>query len=170
MSNQEFKKLFIDELQDIYSAENQIVQALPNVINAVESQELKDAFSNHLQETKQQVKRLETIFSQIGENRGSETCESMQGLIQETQRYIDAYPMSLIRDAAIIAAVQRIEHYEISVYGTLCTFAKQLEFDDAINLLEESLEEEKNADETLTHIATGGFFTSGVNKKAFKSK
>ena len=169
MSNVEFKKLFVNELQNVFNAEQQIVEALPKVINAVESPDLKEAFTKHYEESKQQVQRIERIFSQIEETKRNEVCESMRCLIQETEQCINSYPMSMIRDAAIIAAAQRIEHYEIAVYGTLRTFAKQLDFDNAVDLLDETLKEEKGADEILSRIATGGFFTSGINKKALKS-
>jgi len=164
------KKLFIDELQDIYSAEIQIVKALPKMINAVQYPELKEALTAHLEETKNQVTRLDRIFSKLGESAGSETCEAMKGLIEESDEYIKKYPESIIRDAALITAAQRIEHYEMAVYGALRTFAKELEYDDAADLLQETLDEEGNANNTLTGIAEGGFFTAGVNEKALKRK
>lgn len=166
MSREDFMDLFIDQLNDAYSAETQIVKALPKVIKAASSPDLKNAIESHLKETKNQVTRLEKVFKAIGEKIGNETCEAMEGLIFECDHVIQEYPASPLRDAAIIASAQRIEHYEIAVYGTLCTFAKELDLDDVQDLLGETLEEEKGADEKLTEIAEGGLLTAGVNQKA----
>lgn len=166
MVNNNIRSVFIEEVRDIYSAENQIVNALPKMIEAADCEDLREAFETHLNETREQVKRLEMVFSMIGEANTEHACRAMHGLIQECEEVIQLHPKSALRDAALISKAQRIEHYEISAYGTLRTFAKELGFDDAASLFDESLEEEANADKTLNKIAEGGLLTSGVNTKA----
>lgn len=161
-----FYKLFLKEISDLYSSENQIVEALPSVIEAAQTPELKEALQNHLEETRNQVARLDSIFAQLNENPSENVCEAMEGLIAETKETFESEPSSVVRDAAIIGAVQRIEHYEIAGYGVAKTFATQLELYDIAELLKETLEEEGNADKKLTSIAEGGFFTAGINKRA----
>ena len=168
MSREDFMDLFIDQLNDAYSAEVQIVKGLPKMIKASSSADLKAGLEQHLKETKNQVVRLEKIFKSLGEKIGNETCEAMEGLITECEQVIQEYPASPIRDAAIIAGAQKIEHYEIAAYGTLCTFAKELDLDDIQDLLGETLDEEKAADEKLTGVAEGGLLSAGVNQKALK--
>lgn len=166
MKKDSIKTLFFSELQDIYSAETQIVEALPDMVKAAESPELKDAFKKHLEETKEQVKRLEKIFKALEIKHPKEKCEAMEGLISEGADVIKEYDKSAVRDAALISKAQRIEHYEISVYGTLRTFARELELDDIAELLDLSLEEEAAADKKLTKIAEGGLLTAGINQRA----
>lgn len=167
MKKQEnMRDLFLEELRDIYNGEQQIINALPAVIKAADSDELKEAFQNHLEETHEHVERLEAIFKMMNEKPGKEICEAMKGLIHECSEAIHEYPKSALRDAAIISKAQRIEHYEISAYGTLRTFAKELDFKDAAKLLQATLDEEANADKTLTKIAEGSLLASGVNHKA----
>ena len=166
MKKENIKSLFISELKDILDAEKQIIKALPKMVEAAEAPELKDAFKNHLQETMEQVKRLQKIFSLLGIGESEEKCEAMHGLIEECQEAIKGYQKSALRDAALISKAQRIEHYEISVYGTLRTFAKELELSEAIKLLQDTLEEESNADKALTKIAEGGVISTGINHKA----
>lgn len=168
MPKNDFKNLFLDELKDIFSAENQIIEALPKVIKAAENPELKKALKHHLGETEHQAERLKKIFQLLNEEESEEKCEAMEGLIEECDETAHKYPNSPIRDAALIAACQRIEHYEIAVYGTLRTFAKQLDLEDIADLLQESLDEEGNANKKLTEIAEGGFFTTGINQQALK--
>lgn len=160
-------QLLVDELFDIYSAERQLIEALPKAAKAASAPKLKEAILHHLEETKQQAKRLEKIFGMLGEKRGNGTyCEAMEGLIHEADEAIEDYPKSFIRDAALICAAQKIEHYEIAAYGTAKAHAKQLDLDEVASLLDETLDEEGNADRTLTKIAEGSFFSSGVNKRA----
>ncbi len=167
MKDEGLFELFVDELKDMLSAENQIVDALPKVIQKAQLKDLKEALSTHLNETKNQVSRLEEIFNILNIDAEEETCEAMQGLLQEADEMIEDKKPSPVLDAAIISACQKVEHYEIASYGTLKAFAKILELDKKIsNLLKETLDEEGNADKTLTKIAEGGFFTSGVNKEA----
>ncbi len=160
------RDVLIDELKDILGAEKQILAALPNVIKAVQSDDLRDAFKEHLKETKGQVERLNKVFKLIGEPVTSTKCEAMEGLVKECDEAAEAYPKSAVRDAALISKCQRIEHYEIAAYGTVRTFAKELGYSEAVDLLDETLDEESNADKLLTKIAEGGLLTSGVNERA----
>lgn len=167
VKKENIKDLLISELKDIFNAEQQIVEALPKMIKAAESPDLQEAFRNHLEETKEQVKRLRKIFSFLKINeKDVETCEAMEGLVKEGEEAIENHPKSALRDADLIGKAQRIEHYEISVYGTLRTFAKELGFDDIVDLLQESLDEEANADKKLTKLAEGSILTAGINTKA----
>ena len=161
------KDLFIIELKDMHSAEEQIVKSLPNMVKAADSEDLKEAFQSHLKETQEQVERLNKIFEFLEESPKGETCKAMQGLIHECSDAIHEFPKSALRDAALISKAQRIEHYEISAYGTLRTFAKELDLNHSvIGFIEESLKEEGHADKTLTKIAEGSLLTTGVNRKA----
>lgn len=166
-NKKDFFDLFIDELRDMYSAENQLVGALPKLAKAANSKELKDAFKSHLKETKHQVERLDEIFQQLMVDPTGVECEGMKGLIKEGSEVLKHFPKaSDLRDAALIAAAQRVEHYEIAVYGTLRTYANHLEMSDIADLLQASLDEEGNANKKLTSIAEGSFFTEGINEKA----
>jgi ferritin-like metal-binding protein YciE len=147
MKQANFEELFIDQIQDLYDAEKQIVAALPNMQAAASSSELAGAFEEHLEQTKQQVQRLERIFEMMGEQPKAKTCEAMQGLLKEGQQLIEEYSQSAVLDAALIGAAQKVEHYEISGYGTARTTAAMLGQGDAADLLEETLEEEKETDE-----------------------
>jgi len=166
MNQNPFYELFVQELRDLYSAETQIVKALPKIIETAVTPELREAFQKHLKEGKNQVTRLEKIFSLLNETSQGETCAAMEGLIEESCKVIESRYESIVKDAALIAAAQRIEHYEIASYGVAKTFAKQLDLDDIADLLEDSQNEEIKADKKLTSIAEGGFFTAGVNKRA----
>lgn len=161
--------LLIDELHDILSSEEQIVKALPKMVIASESPDLKNAFDSHLKETRGQIQRLEKIFKLLKVKRKEKFCKATKGLIQECQEVLkDFKTKSPIRDAALISKAQRIEHYEISAYGTMRTFAEELELDVVAKLLQETLDEEENADKKLSKIAEGGIFKSGVNEQAIK--
>lgn len=148
--------LLAEELKDLYSAENQLLKALPKMAKAATSEDLRDAFENHLTETQHQVERLDQIFERLSIKPGRKKCKAMEGLIAEGQDIIaeDAEPM--VHDAALISAAQRVEHYEIAAYGCARTFATLLGDDESASLLEESLEEESNADAKLTEIAMHG--------------
>lgn len=148
------QELYVEELQDLYDAEHQIIKALPKMIGKAESEELKDALTEHLEITKEQAKRIERIFSEMGEKAKAEKCKGMQGIIAEGDDLIGDIEDSGVRDAAIIAAAQRVEHYEMAGYGTARTYAEQLGEDEAANLLQQTLEEEKEADEKLTTLAS----------------
>jgi ferritin-like metal-binding protein YciE len=155
-TNLEFNSLddlFLNQLEDLYDAENRIVKALPKMSEAASSSALKQAFQSHLNETVVHVQRLETIFRQLGVEPSGETCEAMKGLLKEGEAMIDAKGDPDIRDAALIAAAQRVEHYEMSGYGTARAFAQRLGKTEAASLLEATLGEEKAADQKLTRIA-----------------
>jgi len=158
--------LFLEQLQDLYSAETQLVQALPKLASASSNEELRDAFEQHLAETRNHVTRLTQIFEQLGETPGTEVCKGMQGLIKEGDEVLQMKGQAAVIDAGLIAAAQRVEHYEIAAYGTAKTLADQLDQDEAKSLLDDTLNEEGKADKLLTKIATGGLLGSGVNQEA----
>lgn len=161
------KDLLIDELHDILSSEEQIVEALPKMVTASESSDLQNAFNSHLKETKGQIQRLKKIFKLLKIEKKEKLCKATKGLIEECKEVLkDFKTKSPIRDAALISKAQRIEHYEISAYGTMRTFAKEMDLDSVADLLQETLNEEENADKKLTKIAEGGVFKSGINQLA----
>lgn len=145
--------VFEHTLQDVYYAENAIVKALPKVIAAVANDDLKAALQHHLKETKDQIKVLDEVFKSIGKTAKGEKCDAIEGLIKECEGVIEASKGPVAKHAAIIGCCQAIEHYEIARYGTLCSWAKELDLDGAEALLRETLEEEKAADEHLSALA-----------------
>jgi ferritin-like metal-binding protein YciE len=160
------KDLFVEQLRDLYDAEHQISRALPKMANAASSTELKDAFNMHLDQTRTQIQRLERIFSDLGMAPQGENCEAMQGIIKEGDQVINAQGDPNVKDAALITAAQRVEHYEIAGYGSVRTYAKELGYNDAADLLQKTLDEEGNTDSKLTKLAEGGLFSKGINEKA----
>src|SRR5689334_6626980 len=146
-------KLFEESLKDIYWAEKALTKAIPKMIKNATSAELIEALETHLTETEEQVKRVEQVFEIIGSKATAKKCEAMEGLIKEAEQLMEENEEGVMRDAAIILAGQKVEHYEIASYGTLRTFAETLGLNDAAAILEETLEEEKNADEALTEVA-----------------
>jgi len=153
MKVESIEDLFLDELKDLYSAEKQITKALPKMVKAASTQELSAAFDSHLQETKGHVERLEEIFEKLGKRGTGKTCEGMKGVLEEGSEVIQEIEKGPVRDAALIAAAQRVEHYEIAGYGSVRSFAELLGKQDIVELLEETLQEEKAADEKLTTIS-----------------
>lgn len=147
------RELFEEELKDIYWAEKALTKALPKMIRNSTTEDLIDALSDHLDATNLQVTRLEEVFESIGVKVQAKKCEAMAGLIKEAEEIMEETEKGVVRDAAIILAGQKVEHYEIATYGTLCAFAKTLGEETAAALLEETLNEEKDADHTLTQIA-----------------
>ena len=147
------QELFEAELKDIYWAEKALVKAYPKLIKNATSEELIEALEEHLSVTEEQVKRVEEVFAILGVKAEAKTCDAMQGLLTETEKIMAETEKGMVRDAGIISAAQKVEHYEIASYGTLCSFATTLGFDDAAALLRETLDEEKEADENLTEIA-----------------
>ena len=146
--------LLTEELKDIYDAEKQITKALPKMVKAASSPELKQAFEEHLEITKKQISRLEEVFELLDEKAGSKTCAGMKGLLQEGEEVMkEDVDEEMLHDAAIIGAAQKVEHYEIAAYGTVRTFAQMLGNDQVVDLLEQTLEEEKEADRKLTEIS-----------------
>jgi ferritin-like metal-binding protein YciE len=154
MKENDLRELYVKELRDLYSAENQLVRALPKLAEAATSDELRTAFEEHLQQTQGHVQRLETIFENLGEKPSGEKCKGMEGLVKEGSEVVEDDEFEgEVKDSALIAAAQRVEHYEIAGYGTVRTFASLLEDDEAVELLEQTLEEEKETDQKLTEIA-----------------
>lgn len=145
--------LFLHELQDLYDAELRITDALPRMAQVASSQDLRSAFQHHLLETKEHVSRLERIFRQMGESPERETCEAIKGLLTEGEEIIDSKGDQSVRDAALIASAQRVEHYEIAGYGTARAFAQRLGLQGVAELLAQTLHEEGEADKILTSIA-----------------
>ena len=153
MKPNSLQELYIEQLQDLYDAEHQIIKALPKMIAEATSTDLKDALTEHLEVTKTQASRLEQIFESSGEKAKAEKCKGMQGVIQEGSDLIREIEDENVRDAAIIASAQRVEHYEMAGYGTARNYASLLEDDNAAQLLQETLDEEKEADAKLTALA-----------------
>jgi ferritin-like metal-binding protein YciE len=153
MPNDSLKKLYIDELKDLYSAENQLVKALPKMAKAASSEKLRQGFEEHLEQTKGHVQRLETIFRSLDESPKGKKCVGMEGLIKEGSEVMEEDFEEAIMDAALIGAAQRVEHYEIAAYGTVCEFAKILDEPKHASLLGETLNEEKEADQKLTDVS-----------------
>ena len=145
--------LYVDELKDLYSAENQLLKALPKMAKAASAPELKAAFTEHLEVTRGQVERLVQIFEGLEESPRGKKCKAMEGLIEEAKDVLEEDADPAVLDAALIACAQRVEHYEIAGYGCVRTFAKLLGYDDAVELLQETLDEEGLADKTLTNLA-----------------
>lgn len=160
------RDLFIDELKDMLSAEQQIIKALPDMVKAAESPALKKAYSEHLKETKGQVVRLKKIFKIVKAPATPKFSGATHGLIAECKSVIKEFEKSPVRDAALISKAQRIEHYEISAYGTLRAFATELKLYEVAELLRATETEEAHADKTMTGIAEGGLFRAGVNHEA----
>jgi ferritin-like metal-binding protein YciE len=153
MQQNALRGLYLDELRDLYSAENQLVKALPKMAKAATSPDLKAGFEKHLGQTQEHVSRLETIFNGLGESPKGKTCKGMEGLIKEGKEMIEEDPGDEELDAGLIAAAQRVEHYEIAGYGCVRTYANLLGDEDSALLLDKTLSEEKETDETLTKLA-----------------
>jgi ferritin-like metal-binding protein YciE len=158
--------VFVEQLADLRSAEQQLVEALPKVARAASSDELRSAFDKHLEETRGHLGRLDEIIGRLETPAPTEHCEGMEGLIKEGEEVVGMSGDPMAKDAALIAAAQRIEHYEIAAYGTARTLADELGYDEAKSLLDDTLDEESDADKLLTKIATGGLMRSGVNRAA----
>src|SRR5262245_11958818 len=160
------RDVFVGQLEDLYSAENQLLKALPQMADAASSPDLRQAFTDHLEQTRHHVRRLEEVFAEAGIPRKGEHCKAMEGLIKEGSDIVEATGDPTAKDAALIAAAQRVEHYEIAAYGTARTLASELGMGDVESMLDDTLGEEADADKLLTKIATGGRFSSGINEQA----
>ena len=145
--------LFLEELRDLYDAENQLLKALPKMAEAATTPALKLAFSEHLEQTKGHVGRLDRVFRQLDAKPSGETCEAMKGLVREGEDFVQAKGEPSVRDAGLIGAAQRVEHYEMAGYGTARTLAKRLGYQEVATILQQTLEEEGEADKKLTAIA-----------------
>ena len=153
MTETGLKQLYIDELKDLYNAENQLVKALPKLAKAASSEELRQGFEAHLEQTKRHVERLEQIFELLEESPKGKKCLGMEGLIKEGSEAMNEDFEGALMDAALIGAAQRVEHYEIAAYGTVRAFAEELGESEHVSLLEETLKEEEETDEKLTELS-----------------
>jgi ferritin-like metal-binding protein YciE len=163
--DKELKDLFLDTLKDIYFAEKKILSSLPKMAKAAQSDKLRAAFEKHEGETDGQVERLEQVFALIGESPKGKTCDAIVGILDEGKEIMDDYKGMPALDAGLLAAAQAVEHYEISRYGTLKCWAKELGYNEAVKLLDATLKEEKNTDSTLSQLAE-----SDVNVHAESAK
>ncbi|MFZ3340496.1 MAG: ferritin-like domain-containing protein [Terriglobales bacterium] len=163
MSANSLQELYVEQLQDLFNAEQQIIKALPKMIDSAQSEELRDALTEHLEVTKKQADRVEKICEELGEDAEGEKCKGMEGVLKEGSDLVKNVSNKEVRDAAIIASAQRVEHYEMAGYGTARTYATLLGFDEAASALQQTLEEEKEADETLSGLA------EKLNKKALNA-
>ena len=161
MKLESLKDLYLEQLKDLYSAETQLVDALPKMAERATSQDLKKGFQDHLRQTQEQVRRLEQIFQDLGESPKGHTCEGMKGLIKEGEQMIKMKGDDKVIDAGLIAAAQRVEHYEIAGYGTVRTYAEMLGQSQHVTLLERTLQEEETTDEKLSQLAE-----SHINEEA----
>jgi ferritin-like metal-binding protein YciE len=160
------KDVLEEQLEDLHSAETQLVEALPKMAQAAHHDELREAFEHHLEETRGHVKRVEEALGEIGVSSPTEVCKGMKGLIAEGEETIQMQGDPTAKDAALIAAAQRVEHYEIAAYGTARQLADDCGFDGIKDLMDQTLDEESQADSLLTKIATGGMFKAGLNQQA----
>jgi ferritin-like metal-binding protein YciE len=161
MAMNTLEDLYLDQLRDLHSAETQLIEALPGMADAADSRELREAFEEHLQQTKEHRRRLDKILKGMGQRPNGAVCEGMQGLIEEGNEIMQQDGDPSVVDAGIIAAAQKVEHYEISGYGTARAFAERLGEMDAVDLLQATLDEERAADEKLTQIAEGSVNPGG---------
>jgi ferritin-like metal-binding protein YciE len=166
MKLESLSDVLMQQLSDLHSAEQQLVVALPKMSQAASHEQLREAFDQHLAQTRDHVDRLQTIFGELGAQPSGEPCKAMQGLIAEGEELIQSSGDPAAKDAALIGAAQRVEHYEIAAYGTARTLADELDYSNEKSLLDQTLDEEAEADKLLTKIATGGLFKSGVNREA----
>ncbi len=160
MSLDSLADAFYDELRDVYSAEKQLTKALPKMAKKASCQDLKEAFESHLKETEQQVTRVEQAFEDTGKAAKAKTCEAMKGLIEEADGMMKEDADPAVMDAVLIACAQKVEHYEIATYGTLCTWADALGYDNALKLLKQNINEEEAADKKLSKLSVS------INKEA----
>ena len=160
------KDVLEEQLEDLHSAETQLIEALPKMAQAAHHDELKQAFQHHLDETRGHLKRVEEALGELGVSNPTEVCKGMKGLIAEGEEMIEMQGDPTAKDAGLIAAAQRVEHYEIAAYGTARQLADDCGFDGIKDLMDQTLDEESQADTLLTKIATGGMFKAGVNQQA----
>ena len=160
------KDLYLEELQDLYSAENQILKALPKMAKASQNEELKNALMHHCEETQGQVDRLQKAFEALGKRPRGQTCEAINGLIEEGDEVVEEFEQGTVRDAGIVACAQAVEHYEMPRYGTIVEWAKSTGHEDIVRLMQETLEEEKKADGLLTQMANRSINPEAVKQAA----
>jgi ferritin-like metal-binding protein YciE len=160
------KDVLQEQLEDLHSAETQLIEALPKMAQAAHHEPLREAFEHHLEETRGHLNRVKEALGEIGVSSPTEVCKGMKGLIAEGEEMIQMGGDPMASDAALIGAAQRVEHYEIAAYGTARQLADDCGFDAIKDLMDQTLDEESHADKLLTKIATGGMFKAGVNQKA----
>ncbi|HEY5694946.1 MAG TPA: ferritin-like domain-containing protein [Gaiellaceae bacterium] len=160
------KDVLQEQLEDLHSAETQLVTALPKMAQSAHHDELRQAFEHHFEETREHLKRVEEALGELGVSNPTEVCKGMQGLIAEGEEMMGMSGDPTAKDAALIGAAQRVEHYEIAAYGTARQLADDCGFDGIKDLMDQTLDEESQADKLLTKIATGGMFKAGVNQQA----
>ena len=160
------KDVLQEQLEDLYSAETQLTAALPKMAQAAHHDELRQAFENHLEETHDHLRRIKDALGEIGVGSPTEVCEGMKGLIAEGEEMMQKEGDPNAKDVALIGAAQRVEHYEIAAYGTARQLAADCGYDSIKDLMDQTLDEESNADKLLTKIATGGMFKAGINQQA----
>jgi ferritin-like metal-binding protein YciE len=160
------KDVLEEQLEDLHSAETQLVEALPKMAQAAHHDELRQAFEHHFEETREHLRRVEEALGELGVSNPTEVCKGMKGLIAEGEEMMGMQGDPTAKDAALIAAAQRVEHYEIAAYGTARQLADDCGLDGVKDLMDQTLDEESQADKLLTKIATGGMFKSGVNQQA----
>jgi ferritin-like metal-binding protein YciE len=160
------KDVLQEQLEDLHSAETQLIAALPRMAQAAHHDQLREAFQTHLEETEGHLKRVKEALSEIGVGTPTEVCKGMKGLIAEGEEMMQREGDPNAKDAALIGAAQRVEHYEIAAYGTARQLANDCGFDGIRDLMDQTLDEESHADKLLTKIATGGMFKSGINQEA----
>jgi ferritin-like metal-binding protein YciE len=162
------EKFFVDQLKDIYYAEQHLVKSIPEMINAASSEELEDAFEKHLKQTERHVKRLDKVFHLLGQKPEGKKCEAIEGLVKEAKSIIsETKEGSMTRDAALIIAAQKIEHYEIATYGGLVQLAITMDLHSAAKILDKTLEEEEDTDTTLTQIAETSINVKAENEGSY---
>jgi ferritin-like metal-binding protein YciE len=160
------KDVLQEELEDLHSAETQLIEALPKMAQAAHQDELRQAFEHHLEETREHLRRVEEALGEIGVSKPTEVCKGMKGLIAEGEEMMGMEGDPTAKDAALIGAAQRVEHYEIAAYGTARQLADDCGLEGVRDLMDQTLDEESQADKLLTKIATGGMFKAGVNQQA----
>ncbi len=163
MSLDNLADAFYDELQDVYSAEKQLTKALPKMVKNASSDKLRSAFESHLKETEEHVQRVEKAFEDTGKAARAKTCEAMKGLVEEAEGLLKEDGEDAVKDAVLIAAAQKVEHYEIATYGTLCSWAEILGYKNALKLLKQNLAQEEAADQKLSRLS------QTINKQAMDS-
>lgn len=158
--------VYVHGLKDLYSAEKQIIEALPKMARAASSNDLQRAFEEHLAQSETHLQRLSGILNELGVNPGNVKCDGMEGLLKEGEDVIKSRGNSTAKDAALISAAQRVEHYEIAAYGSARTYAQSLGYNDAANVLQTTLDEEGTTDKKLTKLAEGSVLNGGINQEA----
>lgn len=166
MHEKKLEDLFFETLKDIYFAERQIVKALPKMARGAQSQKLKQAFERHLEETQTHVERLQQVFESIGRRAQTKTCEAIQGILAEGEEILETFKGAPALDAGLISSAQAVEHYEITRYGTLAAWARQLGYKEAAALFETTLREESATDEALTRLAETALNAAAAKKAA----